>query len=151
MDTTIQPALTTKGTRNRQWRTNSEKRQIVEETLVSGASVALVARAHGVNANQVFQWRRLYHAGMLPVEEGVATAILGEVDSNHAKLLPVVVSGASEGNLEPQSSSGHKRVRVAAEPVGPALVELKLAKGQVRIAGRVDPSVLRVVLECLLG
>ena len=30
-----------------------EKRRIVEETLAEGASVALVARAHGVNANLV--------------------------------------------------------------------------------------------------
>jgi transposase len=27
-------------------------------TFEPGASVALVARAHGVNANQVFKWRR---------------------------------------------------------------------------------------------
>jgi hypothetical protein len=26
-------------------------------------SVAVVARTHGVNANQVFNWRKLYHAG----------------------------------------------------------------------------------------
>ena len=30
---------------------------IVGLTLVPGASVAHVARAHGVNANQVFKWR----------------------------------------------------------------------------------------------
>ena len=28
-------------------------------------SVAVIARAHGVNANQVFNWRKLYHAGRL--------------------------------------------------------------------------------------
>ena len=38
----------------RQLRTVEEKRRIVEETLAEGASVARVARAHGVNANQVF-------------------------------------------------------------------------------------------------
>jgi transposase-like protein len=31
-----------------------EKGRIVDETLVEGASVAKVVRAHGVNANQVF-------------------------------------------------------------------------------------------------
>jgi transposase-like protein len=35
-----------------------EKCRIVEQTLKSGASVARVALAHGVNANQVFSWRR---------------------------------------------------------------------------------------------
>ena len=34
-------------------RTAEEKRRIVEATLVAGASIARVAREHGVNANQV--------------------------------------------------------------------------------------------------
>ena len=44
----------------RRLRTNEEKRRIVEETLKPGASVAIVAREHGVNANLVFGWRKLY-------------------------------------------------------------------------------------------
>jgi transposase len=36
----------------------SEKRRIAELTFEPGASVAQVARAHGVNANQLFKWRR---------------------------------------------------------------------------------------------
>jgi len=43
----------------RRWRTLSEKRRIAELTFEPGASVAVVARANGVNANQVFKWRRL--------------------------------------------------------------------------------------------
>ena len=38
----------------RRYRSVEERRRIVEETLVPGTSVAIVARAHGVNANQVF-------------------------------------------------------------------------------------------------
>ncbi len=38
----------------RQHRSPELKLKIVQETLVPGASVARVARAHGVNANQVF-------------------------------------------------------------------------------------------------
>jgi hypothetical protein len=41
--------------RARIWRSVAEKRQIVKQTLEPGASVALIARAHGLNANQVFQ------------------------------------------------------------------------------------------------
>jgi len=59
-------------------RSVAEKRRIVEETLVEGASVARVARAHGVNANQVFYWRTLYQAGRL-------------VASSGARLLPIRV------------------------------------------------------------
>ena len=42
-----------------------EKCRIVEQTLKPGASVARVALAHGVNANQVFSWRRQYRQGLL--------------------------------------------------------------------------------------
>ena len=34
-------------------------------TLKPGASVAQVAQAHGVNANQVFKWRRAFDRGEL--------------------------------------------------------------------------------------
>ena len=37
----------------------------MEEALELGASVARVARKHGVNANQVFAWKRLYESGRL--------------------------------------------------------------------------------------
>jgi hypothetical protein len=39
--------------------TIEEKLRIVEETRAKGASVAMVARRHNLNANQVFAWRRL--------------------------------------------------------------------------------------------
>lgn len=51
--------------RVRRWRSVSEKLQIVQLTLQPGASVAEVARAHGVNANQVFKWRRAFERGEL--------------------------------------------------------------------------------------
>ena len=53
------------GRRVRRWRSVSEKRQIVQLTLKPGASVAEVARVHGVNANQVFKWRRAFERGEL--------------------------------------------------------------------------------------
>ena len=69
-----------------------EKRRIVEETLAPGASVAVVARRHDVNANQVFMWRRQYRAGKL----GSGTAVAG--------FIPVgVVDG--DAALRPELSS----------------------------------------------
>jgi transposase len=151
MDTTTQPVPTKKTTSERQWRTTAEKRQIVEETLALGASVALVARAHGVNANQVFQWRRLYRGGLLPAEENTPVAIAGDLDQDRARLLPVVVSEAAECQPQVRGSNLPKQqTRIVADPVVPALIELKLAKAQVRISGAVDAGVLRSVLECLL-
>src|ERR1700681_1277623 len=50
----------------RRMRSKLERRQVVEETMRPGApSVAVIARTHGVNANQVFNWRKLYQAGRL--------------------------------------------------------------------------------------
>ena len=55
-------------------RTIKERRDIVEETLVPGASVARVARRNDVNANQVFYWRKLYREGRLGIS--IATPLL---------------------------------------------------------------------------
>jgi transposase len=112
-----------------------EKRRIVEQTLEPGASVAQVARAHGVNANQVFAWRRQYRQGLL-----------GE-NSETVNLLPVHVTGT-------RASKVHRTVKRQAthrttEATGTIYVELP--KGHVRVTGRVDGEALRVVLEQLLG
>ncbi len=64
------------GRRPRRWRTVSEKRRIAELTFEPGASVALVARAHGVNANQVFKWRRALKRGELNEPAAASTALL---------------------------------------------------------------------------
>src|ERR1700752_1187531 len=72
------------GRRVRRWRSVSEKRQIVQLTMEPGASVAEVARTHGVNANQVFKWRRAFDRGEL-IEAGAASAAL----------LPVILSAPS--------------------------------------------------------
>lgn len=76
----------------RRWRTIEEKRRIVEEALMPGASVAQVARLHGVNANQVFAWRRQYQAGEL-----VAASATGP------KLLPVIVADSAEQDAKEES------------------------------------------------
>src|SRR5260370_4224880 len=49
----------------RRFRSAEEKQRIIEEALVPGVSVASVARAHGINANMPFSWRKMYRAGLL--------------------------------------------------------------------------------------
>jgi transposase len=116
----------------RRFRTVEEKRRIVEEALQPGASVALVARANGVNANQLFGWRRLYQQGRLEAKVGETPA-----------LLPVRVIGASVTEAERSTAAPTRRT-----PSG--MIHVELPKGQLRIAGRVDAEALRVVLEKLL-
>lgn len=69
----------------RRRRSAEERCRIVEETLEAGSSVARVARKYGINANQVFMWRRLYRSGLL-----------GNESHDGLKLLPVTVSAASQ-------------------------------------------------------
>jgi transposase len=111
----------------------AEKRRIVEETLVPGASVARVARAHGINANQVFSWRRLYLGGRLgEPKPGVK---LLPVRVSESKLAPVVVEHRVTDFPQPQTGAIH----------------IELRQAQVRIEGNADPAMVRVLLECLRG
>jgi transposase len=119
------------GTPERQRRSIAEKRRIVEETLVDGASVARVARAHGINANQVFGWRRLYLAGRLGERKPAM------------KLLPVRVSESLPRPLPVEGSS------VDLSKAQPATIHIELRQAQVHIEGSADPGLVRVLLECL--
>jgi transposase len=116
-----------------------EKRRIVEETLRDGASVSSVARVHGVNANQVFQWRRLYRDGLLD------TAPSGD----EMRLLPVAVLDEARAEIAGVSAAERLDEPVSAGP-SDGTIELTFAWGQLRIAGRVDVMMLRTVLGCLL-
>ncbi len=113
-----------------------EKQRIVEETLQPGASVARVARAHGVNANQVFAWRRQYRQGLL-----------GEGNALTVNLLPVHVTGARMRKTNRQV--GRRAAQRTTEAAG--AIHVELPKGHLRVIGRVDAEALRVVLEQLLG
>jgi transposase len=118
----------------RQRRSIAEKRRIVEETLAAGASVARVARAHGINANQVFGWRRLYLAGRL-----------GERKQG-MKLLPVRVSESKAAPVVVEPVESH--IRDVAQPQR-SMIHIELRQAHVRIEGSADPALVRALLECL--
>ena len=98
------------------------KRAIVEETLQPGASVAQIARKHGVNANQVFLWRKIYREGLLP--EAKPT------------LLPVPLA----------PSMATEQLPAPGLPANTGCLTIEFGHIQVRIEGRPDPEVLRLVL-----
>lgn len=125
----------------RQYRTVEERRRIVEETLVPGVSVAMVARANGVNANQLFGWRKLYQSGLLGSNE----PSLGQAARSAVRLLPVTVAAdiapaPAQAAVTPQRDVGD---------ASPGSIELTLAKARLRIIGQVDAAVVRLVLELL--
>ena len=114
----------------RRRRSAEERWRVVEETFEVGASVVRVALKHGVNANQVFQWRRLYRDGKL-----------GAAPEGAMKLLPVRV--AEEDKLRHAQAN-----RMDGTSSGSIHIELP---GAVRISveGSVDAVVVRAVLESL--
>ncbi len=117
--------------RKRRMRSKLERRQVVEETMRPGApSVAVIARAHGVNANQVFNWRKLYHAGRL--NDKVRAS----------ELLPVRISEDSDPE--------HPVVgRVTIAPVVAGAIHIELGRARIRVEGPVDSATLRMILEQL--
>jgi transposase len=121
----------------RQRRSMAEKQRIVEETLIEGASVARIARSHGVNANQVFGWRRLYLSGRLGEQKPTM------------KLLPVRVSESSPPVTTPASNKASRSIEVANPKPIPGTIHIKLRQAQLRIEGPVDPELVRVLLEGL--
>jgi transposase len=46
-------------------RSPEQKLAMVRESLQPGQSVSVLTRQNGVNANQLFQWRKLYQSGSL--------------------------------------------------------------------------------------
>jgi transposase len=52
--------------RRRHWSAD-EKLAMVRETFEPGKTVSMVARLHGINPNQLFQWRKLHQDGSLSV------------------------------------------------------------------------------------
>jgi transposase len=117
--------------RARRWRSVAEKRQIVNLTLEPGASVALVARAHGLNANQVFKWRRAFERDEL-VEAGSASTAL----------LPVTLTApVDEETQEPAAQQ-------QAAASGSIHIEFP-GRAMISVECGADPALLRSILESL--
>jgi transposase len=126
-------ATTRRGGRRQRF-TREQKRQIVEATLTPGACVARVAREVGVNANQVFAWRRSYKQGLLEERGG------------SVKLLPVSVAREISSEVKDGVLSA---AEVSARPAGSIHMELP-GKALLTVEGRASAESLRLILEHLL-
>ena len=121
----------------RQRRSIAEKRRIVELAMLPGASVAGVARQHGVNANMVHYWRNLYRQGRL-----------GEKRDESIRLLPVSVSEpAVSPAVQPESKYSSAFAVMPATTAG--VIYLEFPKVHLRIESGADAALVRVVLESL--
>lgn len=113
--------------RRRIARSEEEKRRILAEALEPGASVAAVARRHGLNANLLFTWRRQF-AGAAEEREALP------------RLVPASIVGATQ-----EASPRVDRRQALA-----GLIEIDLGDGRVvRFDQNVSAAALRRVLDVL--
>lgn len=126
MDTNFRPVIE-RGPRGKYRQHSLEfKRTLVEMAMQPGVSVARLAREHGVNANQVFSWRKLYEAGQL----------VGGTAAQGNELLPVVVATPAQ---PPEAES---------TPAG--IITLEIGRVRLRIEGQANAATLAQVLERVL-
>ncbi len=140
------------------------KRWIVEQTLAPGASVAQVARRHGVNANQVFAWRKQYREGGLVHEKRPPKAALpghnliriGVIDHDGGlRPLPAVSESSVPSPAPPRPTHCDGAPARREEPALPeskstvtsGRIEIELRNGiKVRVAAGIEAAALRLAL-----
>lgn len=107
------------------------KRSLVLQSFEPGASVPRIARDNGINANQLFAWRKLHKDGH------TATAPV----VSHTELLPVAVtSPPAPSPCEPAATESRRSSGV---------LRLEFARARLTIEGRPDAELLRTVLGLL--
>ena len=127
----------TKGQDTRRRHSDALKRELVERSLAPGASVAAIALEAGVNANLLFNWRRLHLQAEVPAAGATAAPVL----------LPVTVVAAVDGaaSLMPTPTPPVPPPRAA--PAG--TIEIDINGARVRLRGAIDEASLRTVLRAL--
>lgn len=121
----------------RQRRSIAEKRRIVELAAQPGASIARLAREHGVNANMVHYWRKLYREGRL-----------GENKTDSVRLLPVTVSESVASPVLPPARPLPATISVTPASTAGA-IHIEFPKIHLRVESGADAALLRLVLETL--
>jgi transposase len=115
--------------------TKEYRREVVEETLVPGASIAGVALKHRLNANLVFTWRRRLLPALAPRR------------SKAVKLLPVTITDPGEAPA-PAGDAGAPSKPVRRYRTR-GVIEIEFAGARLVVKGAVDAEALRVVLSTL--
>jgi transposase len=90
-----------------------ERRSIVEESLKPGVSVATIAQSHGVRANQVFHWRKLYREGRLGVTPVAELLPVRIQEPEHASGSIVIES--RKARIHVQGAVDHESLRIILE------------------------------------
>lgn len=156
----------TRSKRSRRVWSTEEKRRIVDEAVVPGASVAEIARHHGVNANLVFTWRKVAQANAAAATETSASAIRAQSQpsppaSGPCEFIPIGVFGRPDDGSSAVIAGPSAVVAAGPSLHGagsprphsderPGAIEIDLADGaRLRVDAFVNERALRRVLSAL--
>ena len=133
--------IITRPERRRRW-SEAEKLQLVEEVCRPGSSVSQVARQRGINASQLFGWRR----------QALAKGLLTDHRSEPASV-PALTFAAVEVAEEAATTSEEREVRSprrrkATRNAGTIEIDLK-SGDRVRVEGAPDVGLVTRILSTL--
>ena len=140
------------GVKRRTWSLEARQR-IVSEALAPGASVASVARRHGLNANLIFKWLRRSREGWLdrrraPAKETAAAQTFVPVEA--LELQPTLVSPGLAPSSLPEAKMIAAPARGASKRMRRGVMEVSLPNGaRLSVDADVDAQALRRVLSAL--
>ena len=110
--------------RRRRW-SDEEKLKIVLESLAAPRQVSATARRYGIARSQLLQWRRFFRPdrnGTVEQTSGLVPAVVVP-----EPVRPTPAGSAADGTMEIEFANG----------------------ARMRVAGAVDPAVLRAAVEAL--
>jgi transposase len=123
--------------------TRAQKIAMVEESMRPGVSIASVARAHGINANQLHKWRYAYKTGVRSLRQEHSRAC-------GVELLPIELQARSlSEQVLQQAPELQKSVKGASRRVSEGHIELAVGQYRLCVHGYVQPEALRSVLQAL--
>jgi transposase len=135
----------------RRTRSLAERQRIVEEALAPSASVAAVARRHGLNANLVFKWIRRSREGWRDRRRGPAKERSNAVVASKTigpAFVPVKLLELDAGSTP--AAAVAKPVPEARRSARRGAMEISLPNGaKVSLDADVDVEALRRVLSAL--
>jgi transposase len=117
--------------RRRDW-PDEHKIALAAKALVPGVNVSAIARQHDINPQQLFGWRKRFHAEAMALIEGDRPAVAHD-------FAPVLIEAATNvaAPASPISSAEHSSI------------EISIGAATVRVRGAADAKTLALVLKAL--
>jgi transposase len=126
--------------RRRRW-SEEEKLQLVEEACRPGHSVSQVARARGINASQLFAWRR----------QALGKGLISD-NRPESSAVPALTFAPVNVTKEPAAAESGDEVRPARRRKVPrgSTIEIELKSGdRVRVEGSADAALVARIVAAL--